>query len=121
MKKFIIIKLICLFFISCSSFVKKGDQEVLKQYENSAYIMLTEVTIGQHVLPKNTKVRLLILSGDWIKVYAFRYDEDILQQRRMLILYLFSDDFPNEKFDVNFFEGKLHEVVRPVTENIRGR
>ena len=121
MKKFFIIKFICLFFISCSSFVKKEDNEVLKQFEEPAYIMQKDVVIGQHVLSKNTKVRLLIISGDWIKVYAFRYDEDVLKQRRMLLLYLFKDDFPNEKFDVDVFKEKLYEVVRPVSENIRGR
>jgi len=101
--------------------VKKENQKLLKQFETPAYIMQKEVIIGQHVLPRNTKVRILVLSGDWIKVYAFRYDEDMLRQRRMLILYLFSDDFPNEKFDMDVFQEKLYEVAIPVTENTKGR
>ena len=124
MKKNLIITFICLFIASCSSFVKKEEQELLKQYEASAYTMQKDVTIGQNVLPRNTKVRLLILSGDWIKVYALRYDDDILQQRRMLLLYLFQDDFPNGKFDVDVFQEKLYEVARPFKEedarNTRG-
>jgi len=114
--KILIIQIICLFFVSCSSFVKKDEHELLKQYEATAYTMLKDVQIAQHVLPKNAKVRLYILSGDWIKVYGYRYDEDILHQRRILLLYLFKDDFPKEKFDINFFQEKLYEVVKPLTQ-----
>ena len=121
MKKIFIIELICLFFMSCSSFVKKEDGEVLKQFEASAYTMQKDVQIRQDVMSKNDKVKLQILSGDWIKVYAYRYEDDILQQKRMLLLYLFSDDFPNEKFNVDFFREKLYEVVKPVAENTKGR
>jgi type II secretion system-associated lipoprotein len=120
-KKFFIIKFICLFFISCSSFVKDEENKILKQFEVPVYILQKDVTIRQHVIPKNAKVKLFILSGDWIKVYGYRYEDDILQQKRMLLLYLFQDDFPNEKFDVDFFQEKLYEVVKPVTENTKGR
>ena len=120
-KKILINAFICLFFTSCSSFVKKEEGELLKQYEIPAYIMQQDVRIGQYVMPKNAKVNLFILSGDWIKVYAYRYEDDILQQKRMLLLYLFQDDFPKEKFDIDVFQEKLYEVVKPVTENTKGR
>ncbi len=112
---------ILLFFaLSCSSFVKEKEAEKLISYERSGdqfidYILLQDVQVGDHLIKKGEKVRIIItVGGDWIKVYVYRAEEDLLLSRRNLALYLFEDDFPDKKYDPDFLRGKIHEVVRPL-------
>lgn len=107
------------FSLSCSTFVKDKEAEKLQSYERTGdqfidYILLQDVKTGDYLIKKGDRVRILITAGgNWIKVYVYRADEDLLLSIRVLALYLFEDDFPDEKYDPVFFQEKLHEVVKP--------
>jgi len=99
--------------VSCSSFVEKEKIPVLKDYEKYEYILKKEVSIGNRTLARGDNIRLHIVVGDeWIKVYGYNAGSDPLQAQRLLILYLFEDDFTEERFSMEFFDKKLSELVK---------
>ena len=105
---------------SCSTFVKDNEADKLQLYERAGerfidYRLLRDVEAGNQSIKKGEKVRIVINAGDdWIKVYVYRAEEDLLLSRRVLALYLFEDDFPDEKYNPGFFREKLHEVLKPL-------
>lgn len=107
------------FVLSCSTFVKDREADKLQSYERTGdqsidYILLHDVKTGDYLIKKGDRVRILItVGGNWIKVYVYKADEDLLLSKRVLALYLFEDDFPDEKYDPVFFNEKLLEVVKP--------
>jgi len=111
-----IIQILCLglvFTIACSSFVKDETLPELNKYENNIYVTGENIEIGDLSLKKNTPVRIIIVPGDeWIKVYAYPAKKDVLKAKRTLVLYLFQDQFPDELFDVAWFEKKLYSRLK---------
>lgn len=109
-----------LFAVSCSTFVKENEAEKLIKFEKTDdqfidYTLLNDVKTGDHHIKKGEKVRIIItVGGDWIKVYVYRADEDLLLSKRNLALYLFEDDFPDKKYSPDFLREKIYEVVRPL-------
>jgi len=103
---------LCLLVLSCSSFVTKKDDAVLSELEQYTYVMLKDVNTEQKNLAKKQTVKIIIARGDdSIKVYAYEASVDILRSERVLILYMFADDFPKEKFDIDVFSRNLNEFV----------
>ncbi|MCL2026017.1 MAG: hypothetical protein FWG92_04340 [Leptospirales bacterium] len=112
MRKLSALCLFVLFVLSCSSFIAKEHDEQLNMLEQHTYIMLKDVNVEQKNLARRQSVKIIITRGDdSIKVYAYEASVDILKSERVLILYLFADDFPEEKFDFDFFLSKLNEVI----------
>jgi len=63
-------------------------------------------------LEKGQKVRLqLLLNDSSIKVYAYPSDVEFLKSNRLLVLYLFEDDFKDGRFNKKLFTDKLGETV----------
>lgn len=123
MKKFkplLLASFIFCFALSCSTLIKDKEAEKLHSYERVGdqfidYILLQDAKTGDYLIKKGERVRILITAGgSWIKVYVYKADEDLLLSTRVLALYLFEDDFPDEKYDPVFFKEKLHEVVKPL-------
>jgi len=101
--------------VSCSSFMEKSDEALVKKYEEPLYVMKADKRVNQNVLEKGRQVKLLIVTGkDSIKVYGYPAGEDLLSARRTLLLYLFEDDFESKSFDNKQFERKLYEIVETV-------
>ncbi len=100
------------FLFSCGSFIKKTDIPQLKEYEKKEYTLKQDVSQAEVALKKGQRVRLHVITGDdMVKVYCFAADLDILKADRVLILYLFEDDFPKKELDLKFFEEKLFAIV----------
>ncbi|MCL1912001.1 MAG: hypothetical protein FWG13_07340 [Leptospirales bacterium] len=103
---------LCLFAASCSSFVTTEDDARLAELEQYTYVMLKDVSVEQKSLAKKQAVKIMIARGeDTVKVYAYTASVDILKSERVLILYMFSDDFPAGKFDFDVFSGSLNEFI----------
>ena len=101
--------------LSCSSFIEKEKADELKKYEKSKYIMKKDVRIGSLKLKKGERVRILLsVSDDWIKVYGYRASTPVLKAERVLILYLFEDDFSEETFDQKVFDKELYSIIRKI-------
>ena len=97
---------------ACDVFIDKGHVGPLKEREQGVYIMKQDVEVDGRLLKKGEEVRLLLsTSKDWIKVYAYPAKTDSLKAERLLVLYLFRDDFERKKFDPDFFAGQLRAVV----------
>ena len=95
-------------FLSCSSFINDESIPLVKKYEENTYKLKTSISNNKRTIPSETKVKIKInFSDDWIKVYVYREDEDILKSERILLVYLFSDEFKEEEFDIKQFEKKL--------------
>jgi type II secretion system-associated lipoprotein len=113
MKRFFIVMLVSPFlFAGCDIFLKRAELDVLKQKENRVYALRKDIDIDGKKLRKGEDVRIVINSGgDWVKVHAYPARADELKADRILILYLFSDDFKGKKFDPAYFYERLNEVI----------
>ena len=104
-------------FSSCSSFVMEEDSNRLRAIERSNgnsvnYVMLHDVERNGVVLKRGTAVRIVIVVGDdWIKVYAYDSSQPLLEAKRLLVLYVFKDEFPDEVYKEELFRQKLAEVL----------
>ncbi|MCL2154990.1 MAG: type II secretion system-associated lipoprotein [Leptospirales bacterium] len=115
-------KYLGLFFIiglltisACASFIKGEDiDRITLKYQEGEYILLDDLTRNNVTLPKNSAVKLLVeTSSDWVKIYAYDSNEELLKSTRLILLYLFDTDFPNEKFNQEFFDSEMNKLVRP--------
>ncbi len=111
--------IIVFFFIvavltQCSSYITKEEKLKLKNYEGE-YILLQDAVRNDSKILNGERVRIKITAtDDYIKVYAMPAQVDIVKGEWILMLYLFPDDFENEKFDIKFFEDRLYQMAKPV-------
>ena len=101
-------------FSACSSFMKDEDADrITVKYQEGEYILINDLTRNNVTIPKNTAVKLLVeTSSDWIKIYAYDSKEELLKSTRLLLLYLFDTDFPDEKFNQEYFDSEVNKLVR---------
>jgi len=121
-------KYLRLFFIigvlpisACSTFMKDEDiDRVTLKYQEGEYVLIDELKRDNVSLPKNTAVKLLVeTSSDWVKIYAYDSKEELLKSTRLILLYLFDTDFPNERFDQELFDSEMNKLVRPRGANVK--
>ena len=113
-RNFIYLFLTALMFTSCGKFIKDDEVNLLKTYETKEYKLKIDVSKDEVQLKKGDKVKLMVKTGDEsIKVYCLSSKDDFLKAERILILYVFQDDFNDERFDIGVFETKLYETVEP--------
>jgi len=94
------------------SFIKEEHAAGLKAYETGRYIMKQHAGREDAPLRKGEVVNLIVQTGgDFIKVYAYPASVDFLKAERVLILFLFDDDFKNKVFDKQYFEERLYQLV----------
>ena len=100
---------------ACSTFMKDEDiDRVTLKYQEGEYVLIDELKRDNLSLPKNTAVKLLVeTSSDWVKIYAYDSKEELLKSTRVLLLYLFDSDFPDEKFNQEFFDSEMNKLVKP--------
>jgi type II secretion system-associated lipoprotein len=100
------------FFASCDVFVDGKSVDVLKAYEKKSYVLKKDIDIEGKKLKKGDEVRIVVSAGkEWVKVHAYPARANDLKADRILILYLFDDDFDKKKFSMNFFNEQLNTVV----------
>jgi type II secretion system-associated lipoprotein len=115
--KIIITKLMVILFLAaitgCATMIDQVHRPKIDEFEKKAYTLLNEEAVIGEPFKKGTLVKLVIISGgDWVKVYAYNSKEDVLNAKRSLILYLFKEDFPTQKFEMKVLEKKLFEKVK---------
>ncbi len=99
--------------VSCSSFVKEEDMPALKKLEGSTYVLKKDVKIGTGSVAKGTTVKIVIMAGgDWLKVYSYLAKGDKLKAPRTLILYIFEDEFAEEKYSYKLFEKRFSAILK---------
>ncbi|MBP7738306.1 MAG: type II secretion system-associated lipoprotein [Spirochaetes bacterium] len=100
-------------FVSCDSFfIEKGSVDALKAYEKKVYVLRKDMDVEGKKLKKGEEVRIVVSAGkEWVKVHAFPARENELKADRVLLLYLFDDDFQNKKFNIDFFNEQLSAVA----------
>ncbi|MCL1833588.1 MAG: type II secretion system-associated lipoprotein [Leptospirales bacterium] len=121
-KYFMIVFVIGLLFIlGCSTFIRDEDaNKITLKYQEGEYLLLEDLTRNNITIPKNRAVKLLVeTSSDWIKVYAYDSREELLKSTRVLLIYLFDSDFPNEKFNNELFDSEISKIVRPKGVDIK--
>lgn len=111
----IIILIVSLFITGCSSFVPDEDSEsITLKYQAGEYVLLEDINRNNVIFSKGSIVKLLVVTGDeWVKIYAYNSDEELLSSTRFLLLYLFEGDFPDEEFSQDVLDAELLKVVRP--------
>ncbi len=103
-----------LLMTGCSTFIPDADSERISiKYQAGEYVLVQDVIRNEIIFPKNSVVKLIVLTGDdWIKIYAYNAVEELLASNRFLLLYLFDVDFPDEKFSQEFLDAELLKVVK---------
>jgi len=115
MKKFIIFSILISvsFTFSCSSFIKDEQIPQIKKYENGIYILKKDIGKNNIRLLKGDEIKLYLHTGDnYIKVYCYPAHIDFLKSNRILLLYLFDDDFEKNLFDRKIFSEKLNSIIK---------
>jgi type II secretion system-associated lipoprotein len=98
--------------VACDIFVNKADIDLLKEKEKKIYFLKKDIDIEGKKLKKGEPVRIVIVTAkEWIKVLAYPAKANDLKADRLLILYLFDDDFQQKQFKMNAFEEQLNAVV----------
>jgi type II secretion system-associated lipoprotein len=105
----------------CSTFIPDEDSEQISlKYQAGEYVLLQDLNRNNVIIPKNTALKLIVLtSDDWIKVYAYNSSEEILASNRFLLLYLFQEDFPEEKFSQEYLDAELLKIVKPRNSSVQ--
>lgn len=109
--------LIFLFAVSvltgCSSFISEDQSNKLSaKYQAGEYVLLSDLNRNKMTFPANSLVKLIVVTGkDWIKIYAYNSNEELLVSKRLLLLYIFETDFPNEKFSQQHLDSELSKLV----------
>lgn len=118
-KSLLLVSLIAV-LTACSTFIPDEENDKLKLINQSGeYVLVDKIERNGVVLGKNTIVKLIVLTSDeWIKVYAYKSDEGLLISNRVLILYMFSSDFPEKKFDRVLFNKELEKIIIPKTASV---
>lgn len=100
-------------FVSCSSFIKDEQIERISVYERYTYELKSDLEVyGKAPLKKGTIVRLYLeTSNDFVKVYVYPANESYLKSEHLLALYVFGDDFSDERFDETVFREMLDEKL----------
>jgi type II secretion system-associated lipoprotein len=97
---------------ACDVFVKKTDLDAVREMEKSVYVMKKDIEIEARKLKKGDEVRIKITAGStWVKAHAYPARDDALKAERLLILYLFDDDFQKRQFNLDFFRQQLDAVA----------
>lgn len=105
----------------CSTFIPDEDSEQISlKYQAGEYVLLQDLNRNNVIIPKNTALKLIVLtSDDWIKVYAYNSSEEILASNRFLLLYLFQEDFPEEKFSQEYLDAELLKIVKQRNSSVQ--
>lgn len=115
MKNFIIILASLLFVLSCSrDFIKEPEFSAINEKYSGVYIIKEKVDIGnEETMAAGSRVKIYIQTTDEsVKVYAYNVKEDREQAVGKNILYLFKTDFPDKKFDAEFFDQELQKILK---------
>ncbi len=110
----IVYLLFILLCTGCSTFIPEDDVDRLTaKYQSGNYILLQDIQRNGVALSKGTVVKLTVSVGDeWIKIYAYDMKEELLSSSRQLLIYMFEDDFPHEKFKEELLDSELARVVK---------
>jgi hypothetical protein len=80
--------------------------------EKKVYILKKDIDIEGKKLKKGDSVKIFITAGkEWVKVHAYPARANALKADRLLILYLFDDDFQLKHFTMNIFNEQLNAVI----------
>jgi len=103
-----------LLITGCSTFIRDEDsQKITLQYQAGEYILLQDVVRNNVTYPKNSELKLLVVTGDdWLKIYAYNSGEELLNSKRFLLLYMFKGDFPDKKFSQEILDLELSKMVK---------
>ena len=106
--------LVSTLWLSCASFIEENEAVQLKKFEKGSYILRENISAGSHKLKKGQHIRIFIISGDeFVKVYGYPAEVDFLKSDRVLILYVFEDDFKNSRYSETTFMKKLYHIIAP--------
>lgn len=103
-----------LLITGCSSFILDADSEKISlKYQAGEYVLLSDLNRNDRIFPKDSIVKLIVVTSDeWVKIYVYNSSEELLESTRLLLLYMFEDDFPDQKFSQEYFEAELLKLVR---------
>jgi type II secretion system-associated lipoprotein len=101
------------FMTSCATFIEVDEINQLRGYEKNIYVLHKDVKVDKLTLRKGEEIRLYIkVEDESIKVYGYPADKSFLKAERVLILYLFNDDFKDSRFNKELFDNKLYSIIK---------
>ncbi len=116
MNRYLLIAVVILtvFITGCSSFLREGDSDSIRlKYQDRDFILLSDLVRNNATIPEGSSVRLVAVTADeWIKIYAYRSEEELLKSNRLLLLYMFKKDFPEERFSQERLDKEISKIVR---------
>lgn len=107
-----ILYVLLIFTLSCSSFIKDEHVSEINLLEKGTYAMINDVKVGGKSLKKGDNVMIIIThDNEWIKAEAYLSLSGKLKGERVRLVYMFEDDFPDEKFNIELFKKELFRFI----------
>lgn len=101
-----------MFATACDVFVPAGELDALRARESKVYVLKNDLEVEGKKLAKGEDVRIRITTGsDWIKVRAYPAKADELKADYVLLLFVFDDEFKNNKYNVAYFNERLGALL----------
>ena len=105
-------------FAGCA-FIQKKDRSALEEIGRGEYVMLADVEVNAEtgaVLRKGDTVTLKVVTGtESVKVYGYNAALPAVSAPQVLILYMFSTEFTDEKFSMSEFETSFGRFLKRKT------
>ena len=107
------------FFLPGCEFLQKKDRSAIQEMAKGEYVMLADVEVNPErnvVLHKGDTVTLKIVTGtEWVKVYGYNAALEPVAAPQVLVLYMYSTDFKDEKFSMPAFEEAFYKLLKRKT------
>jgi type II secretion system-associated lipoprotein len=97
---------------ACDVFVTHDEIDFMKGLQNKVYILKKDFDVEGKKLKRGEDIKIVITpKTGWIKVHAYQAKANELKADRVLILYLFEEDFPKKLYNREFFLEQLNAVA----------
>ena len=119
MKRVFFLMSICIVIslFNCDEFISEQDEQLMKNYEAKTFVIKKKITVNEKSFNKGQRVRInFTVDKESIRVRGRDARTNPLKADNLLLIYVFKEDFPNEKFDKSFFFDKFNEILTPVNK-----
>ena len=100
------------FIISCATFITDDQSNAIKNLEKNIYVLKEDAGEGNKLIKKAENIKLYVSTGkNFIKIYCYPANTDLLKAEKTLIVYMFDEDFENKKFNFSILQEELNKKV----------
>jgi len=103
--------------VSCAHFFTVESKAQLGEFEKKTFVIKNDIKVDQDVFIKGQKIKVKVFTGsDWVKIRGYNADKDPLRAKQVLLIFMFEDEFPGKKFNMDYFTQRLSDIAVPADQ-----